>query len=201
MPELDGYEATSELRQLEGAARHTWIIAMTANSLEGDRDKCLAAGMDDYLSKPVRPADLLGALSRFADLAPAAPAALPERAAAVAAVDPAVLDGFREMDGPGGENLLDTLIATFLENTPAVLAQARAALALQSAPELARAAHALKGSCSNFGAEPMRLACQRLEQAAHAGVPADAAALLAAIEREFASARLALERELSLCPA
>ncbi len=203
MPELDGYAATQELRKTEGGARHTWVVAITANSLEGDREKCLAAGMDDYLSKPVRPADLLGALSRYlgtVTYVPAAPApAQPTGSAGV--IDPAMLAAFREMDGPGGENLLDTLIATFLENTPAVLAEARAALALQSASQLERAAHALKGSCSNFGAEAMRAACQHLEQAGHAGTLAQAPAMLAAIEREFAFVRLALERERSLCAA
>ena len=171
-----------------------------SNSLEGDREKCLAAGMDDYLSKPVRPADLIGALSRFAGTVSYAPAPLPEPAAK-GVIDGAMLAGYREMDGPGGENLLDSLIATFLENTPAVLAAAQAALALQAASELERAAHTLKGSCSNFGAEAMRLACQRLEEAARAGALAQAPAMLAAVEREFSFVRLALERERSLCPA
>jgi HPt (histidine-containing phosphotransfer) domain-containing protein len=105
------------------------------------------------------------------------------------------------LQGEGGESILGKLIDVFLDNTPKVLEQARGALARRSGPLLERAAHTLKGSCSNFGAERMRVACQDLETIARDGALENAADALVAIEREFSYVRHALERERSLSPA
>jgi CheY-like chemotaxis protein len=69
MPEMDGYTATSRIRLREGSNRHTPVIAMTAAAMEGDRERCLKAGMDDYISKPIRPEDVEAALVRWVDSA------------------------------------------------------------------------------------------------------------------------------------
>ncbi|HET6407460.1 MAG TPA: response regulator, partial [Chthoniobacteraceae bacterium] len=200
MPELDGYAATQEVRKLEGTAKHTWIVAMTAHSLEGDREKCLASGMDDYVSKPVKRENVKAAIDRY--LLKRGPMALAYETPAAAAIDPAefidpaALDGFRQFDTDEGPSLLTQLIEVFLENTPVLLRDLRSAHARKSAPDLARVAHTLKGSCSNFGAHRLRSACMRLEQLAETGSVEGAEILLHEIERTFEGVRQALEREL-----
>jgi HPt (histidine-containing phosphotransfer) domain-containing protein len=199
MPELDGYEATRDLRVIEGDSRHTWIVAMTANSLEGDREKCLKAGMDDYVSKPVKPEVLQGALNRFTGLR-----AVEQENREVGAggvIDLNILAGFREMEVEGETSILGKLIDVFVENTPRVIEDARGALRIGMSPQLERAAHTLKGSCSNFGAERMRGACERLEAVARSGNLEEADGLIDSMESEFELVRLALERERPACAA
>jgi two-component system, sensor histidine kinase and response regulator len=198
MPELDGYEATRDLRAIEGDCRHTWIVAMTANSLEGDREKCLNAGMDDYVSKPVKPERLQTAIQRFTGFRVVEEQNREVGLAGV--IDVSILAGFREMDMEGEESILGKLIDVFVENTPRVIADARKALATGISPQLERAAHTLKGSCSNFGAERMRVACERLELASRDGHIENAAELINKTESEFELVRLALEREKPACP-
>jgi two-component system sensor histidine kinase/response regulator len=197
MPELDGYEATRDLRAIEGDKRHTWVIAMTANSLEGDRQKCLDAGMDDYVSKPVKPEYLQGALDRFAGMRGVEQET--RKAGAPGTIDPEIIAGFREMEIEGEESILGKLIDVFIENTPRVLEDARTALASNMSQHLERAAHTLKGSCSNFGAERMRVGCEKLEALAREGDLAQAGKLIAQVEKEFEYVRRALEHERPAC--
>jgi PAS domain S-box-containing protein len=197
MPELDGYEATQDLRAIEGDDRHTWVVAMTANSLAGDREKCLQAGMDDYVSKPVKPEILDAAIQRFKGLRSVEVGG--REMAVDGIIDQTVLAGFREMEVDGEESILGKLIDVFIDNSPRVLEEARHALATRLSPQLERAAHTLKGSCSNFGAERMRAACERLEHAARAGNLENGANLIKEIENEFELVRLALEHEKPVC--
>jgi PAS domain S-box-containing protein len=158
MPELDGYKATALLREREGGGRHTNVVAMTAHAIEGDREKCLAAGMDDYLSKPLRFEALKEVVNRYR----------PVRAGEKPAITPESLEGLRELGSDGSGDILTELIDTYLENSPRVLAAAGQALENRDAAGVAQAAHALMGSSSNFGAKPLQELCRQLETVARA---------------------------------
>jgi CheY-like chemotaxis protein len=167
MPKLDGYEATAAIRAgAAGAgAAKVRIVAMTANAMTGDRERCLAAGMDDYLSKPMRPDALDAVLERSLGARPAAGAPAPAPAAVEALVDEARVRGFRE-DYP---EIADRLLDLFAEATPPILADLRDAVAGGDAERVRRAAHKLKGSCQNIGATFMATLCVELETDASAG--------------------------------
>ena len=159
MPEMDGYAATAEIRRREreqgAAARRTPIIAMTAHALEGDAEKCLAAGMDDYIPKPVTVQQLEAALTRWR---PQTGQRTPDEA-----VDANALAALRDLQGAGRPDLLAELIAVYLRDTPPRLTALHEAVARADAEALRRAAHSLKGSSSQIGAVQIARLCAELE--------------------------------------
>ncbi|MGQ0633884.1 MAG: response regulator [Planctomycetaceae bacterium] len=175
MPELDGLEATRQIRRDEfGTSRHLPIVAMTAQAMKGDRERCLDAGMDEYLSKPVRAAQLYNTLAAIAERFRLG--RVIEQRAADAPVARCAASGPRSekhvarehaLDAvDGDEALLDELAAAFLEESPQLVAQMQGALARGDARSLGRAAHAIKGGLRTFGADlAHRLACQLESQA------------------------------------
>ena len=193
MPLLDGYETARRIRSAEGGQR-PWIVAMTAHSLAGDRERCLAAGMDDYVSKPVRLEELSAAIDRCIGLRGIAKNG--SESPWEAALDGGVLDSFREMEAESGQSIVAGLITLFLENTPAVFVDAREALENKDCARLSRAAHMLKGSCSNFGAHRLQKVCAQLEDCANNAGLDEARGILEDAEREFGYVRIALEHEL-----
>lgn len=174
MPVLDGLEATRLIRAHEGARRRTRIIALTAATSDEERDKCHAAGMDDFLSKPLRPPALEGMLARWLPAGgtgePAAPAAYAEE-----------LETVQQMFGED----FATLAALYLADSPPRVAAMRRDIAATDHAELARIAHALAGSSMSIGATGLSALCKELEERAKKGMPEDAAARLAVIDAEY----------------
>ncbi|MEA2312840.1 MAG: hypothetical protein QOE28_2808, partial [Solirubrobacteraceae bacterium] len=152
MPELDGYAATAAIRAAEaetGAARMP-IVAMTAHAMAGDRERCLEAGMDDYLSKPLRADELDRVLDRWVAIAPAAAAERPgpSQVALDGLLDEARMRIFRE----NYADIVGRLTQLFSDGTPELLVELREAHDRGDDEALSRAAHKLKGSCQNIGA-------------------------------------------------
>jgi two-component system, sensor histidine kinase and response regulator len=158
MPNVDGYEATGRIRANERGDDRLPVIAMTAHAMAGDRERCLAAGMDDYLSKPLRPDALDEVLERWLGVAPVASAS-PVAEAIDALIDDTRMRTFRD-DYP---DIVHQLLSLFLQSTPPLLAELRAAVDGSDETELHRAAHKLKGSCQNIGATFMATLCVAIE--------------------------------------
>ena len=196
MPKLDGWETTRRIREMEsGGAERTWIIAMTAHSLAGDRERCIEGGMDDYLSKPVRFADLSNALAQSPAAARAVLMDAVRSPANVVCQDK--ISSFRQLEQESGQPILGSVVDLFIERTPPMFAEVRRALSSGDTALISRVAHTIKGSCSNFGAHRMRAACERIEAAVADGENSvKLEEILDEIEREFGYVRMALRNEM-----
>ncbi|MBL8373177.1 response regulator [Accumulibacter sp.] len=198
MPEMDGFETTTQIRarQQEGVLRQRLpIIALTANAVEGDRERCLAGGMDDYLSKPFTRERLAATLQRWLPPSAAAPvnAASDSSAAGEEPINPRALDAIRNLPGPNGALLVQKVIGAYLADTPPRFTQLRAAVAAGNAEALRKAAHALKSSSANVGAEPLVALCKELEIHGREATVDGATVLLTAAEAELTRVLAALE--------
>ena len=201
MPEQDGYDATSEIRLREWADRHTPVIAMTAHALNGDREKCLASGMDDYLAKPLKPDELDRVLRRWAprtieaaDRRALVAGMRPDDApAAIGPLDPA---GIKRLgDELGSIEALKLPIELFATQTPELLADMRRAIAIGDAETVRGSAHKLKGGCMSLAATRMAGLCGELELRLGADSTTEATALVDRIEGAFEEALAALLAE------
>jgi two-component system sensor histidine kinase/response regulator len=179
MPEMDGFEATAAIRAREATTgRRTPVIALTANALKGDRERCLEAGMDAYVTKPVQPAELGRA---FAALLPDA-VILAEAPPAVAR-PPSKAEALVFVGGDA--QLLGELAQVFLNDCPRLLGELREAVARGDAPALRRAAHTLKGAALNFGDGATADTALRLETMGRTGDLAGAEPARAELERRL----------------
>jgi len=158
MPELDGYEATAVIRQREGDTHHTPIVALTANTIAGERERCLAAGMDDYLAKPLRFEQLTRLCESILSEATMSPASGhgPSPVPAPTGFDPRVVE-----DAVGPEHA-GTVLTIFLEHTDECLSELTDAIATNDRERAARVAHKLKGSAAVIGANDIAEVCQEI---------------------------------------
>jgi signal transduction histidine kinase/CheY-like chemotaxis protein/HPt (histidine-containing phosphotransfer) domain-containing protein len=189
MPEMDGLETARRVRaQWNPGPR---LVAMTANALLGDREACLAAGMDDYLSKPVSSADLAAALERCWPQEEAQPpkADSPTPAATSEVLASEALERLRQLEDEENPDFVADLIRDFIQDTQPRLESLRVAAAAGDRQALELVAHSLKGSAGMLGGRRLEATCLVLEQAAHVGPPPDLPDLLARIEADFETLR------------
>lgn len=182
MPVMDGYEATRTLRarERETGGKRLAVVALTANAMEGDSDSCLAAGMDDYLSKPFTIRGLGDMLAKWLSaggkplpvLDGEAPPETGESAPPPASpVDRTVLDGIRALEGDDNRGLLERIIGLYLTDAPRLMEGILSSAEKGDMESLLRAVHTLKSSSANVGATGLSELCRKLEGMARAGKP------------------------------
>jgi PAS domain S-box-containing protein len=210
MPTMDGLEATRRIHQQWPEARRPYVVAATANAMREEREACLAAGMSDYLSKPIRIEELAAALSRCRPhLSPPPPAPGRESGGSSQAsspepepqgpplpagvLRPAALECLMDTIGDDDPDVLAALIDIFLRDAPRLIDGARRGLQHGQADEVRRAAHTLKSNGATFGATSFSELSRELEALARSGALEGAAELIERLEAEYESVRIALE--------
>jgi len=200
MPEMDGFEATALIRGRVDDKARLPIIAVTAQATQGDRERCLERGMDDYISKPVQTKAFAAALERWASRPDAPEVGTDADAADAPALDAAKFAQLCELAEASGPGLLEEIFAAFQSDGTERIAALRRAAASEgngsgdaAAASLRKAAHALKGASANVGARVVADVSQQIEALGAAGSTAGADALIDALEREFGRVQTEIE--------
>ena len=203
MPEMDGVEATEHIRQQWAKEQQPYIIALTADALLGDREKYLAAGMDDYISKPINLNQLIEALERCQAHINQTDTPVNMRAKAppetnittTSAVDLARLTSLKEALGQENSPIMAELIAMFLTQAPRLLADIQENLNLDKVKDLHRAAHTLKANAAQFGAYKLEQLCAELEHLAQLETLENTSIIVAKAIEEYQQVKIVLETE------
>ncbi len=199
MPEMDGFEATREIRRREGGDRHVPIIAMTASATDADRQRCIAAGMDDYIAKPMRVERIEAALGRWTGHGDHGPSGRDAAARTAEVLDRALLEQLRDVGfGRDGTDLFAELVETFQRESTTRLYELRDAVETQDFARLSRVAHTQRGSSAVMGAGALASACAALEAAGSRSDIEEARARLQEVEAELERATAALRSEAQL---
>jgi CheY-like chemotaxis protein/HPt (histidine-containing phosphotransfer) domain-containing protein len=215
MPEMDGLEATEFICRKYPIGTRPRIIAMTARAIQGDREKCLDAGMDDYISKPIRIEALAQALSQCTPLVPSNDATAKESDSYPNQINPELinqnnlpvvelvinteaLEEILDIAGDDGPTFLAEIIDCYLEDSPQLLQQIRDAMAVEDAKTLRRVVHSWKSSSAYLGATVLASLCRELEAIAETGIT-DVPERVFELEAEYEKVKAALQIELQKC--
>ncbi|WP_204103856.1 MULTISPECIES: response regulator [Spirulina sp. CCY15215] len=200
MPEMDGLEATQHIRERERdmGNSHITIIAMTANAMQGDREICIEAGMDDYISKPIRINTLVEALKRYQKQSQSlsSPVAQEEDLDLVA-IDEKMWQELIEIGGDDADGLIRDLVESYCEDSPRLLAGMREAIANQDAKQLEYYAHTLKSSSASFGVMQFTDICAKLEKLARSGTTVGAESLFTQVQAEYQRVEMTLKNRIN----
>jgi PAS domain S-box-containing protein len=190
MPVMDGLEATRRINAMLPPQRRPRIVAMTANALPADRQRCLDAGMDDYIAKPILPASVQALIERWAPQHGEAATESPEPNL----IDEGVVAELRSLDEPGSPSMLRGLIGDYLNETPGALSAIKQHVQRGDTAELARRAHKLAGTSASLGASGIADVCYRIERQVGSGELQSAPSLVEELEMRFARTRAVFQK-------
>ncbi|MGB3693296.1 MAG: response regulator, partial [Spirulinaceae cyanobacterium] len=199
MPEMDGLEATTRIRRELPEAQRPRIIALTASAMQGDQEECLAAGMDDYISKPIRIEELVKALYKCQSFEEN-PVTLPELSnpepeSESSVINAEALEEIKDMAGEDAAEFLVEMIDCYLGESPELMAAIEQAISDDNANALRNSAHSFKSNSATLGATKLTQLCKELELMGKAGTTAGGADKLSQLQIEYEKAKLALEEE------
>jgi len=194
MPVMDGMQATSQIRKLEGETQHIPIIALTANAMQGDKERCLEKGMDDYMSKPFSIEMMKAMLSKYLYISQQVDAQLfVPQTTAPSILDAKALDSLRSLQRPGQPDILLRFSHDFLTSSTRLINDMQSAVEKSDSEGMAMSAHAMKSSSAVMGALQLSEMCKSMMEKAHTNALQDVQALMQDIEHEYRQVSKAVE--------